>query len=114
MDNNFVKICHISEISEEGGRNFQLDDETEIALFKVNGEIYAIDNVCPHNHIPLMFRGNVNDMYVSCPVHGFEYHLKTGKQPEKTGCSIRIFEVKIQDSSIFVKKPDKKIFDFDF
>jgi nitrite reductase (NADH) small subunit len=114
MDNNFIEICHTSEIFEGLGKNFQLDDETEIALFKVKGGIYALDNVCPHNHIPLMSQGNIDNMYVACPVHGFKYNLLTGKQPMESGCPIRTFEVKILNDIIFVKKPDKKIFDFEF
>ena len=114
MDNGYLKICHSSEIFEGIGKKFSLDDETEIALFKVNGKIYAIDNVCSHNHIPLMFQGYIDGMYVTCPVHGFKYHLQTGEQPGNLGCNIRTFEVKISNDSVYVKKPAMKIFDFDF
>jgi len=50
MESRFVKICEVSELFENEGKCFILDDETEIALFKVNNKIYAVDNICPHNH----------------------------------------------------------------
>ena len=114
MNKDYLKICHTSEIPEGSGKKFFLDEETEIALFRVKGKIYALDNVCSHNHIPLMFQGFIEGMYVSCPVHGFKYHLETGKQPSGAGCFIRTFDVEIYDDNIYVKKPERKIFDFDF
>jgi nitrite reductase/ring-hydroxylating ferredoxin subunit len=114
MNKDYLKICHSSEISEGRGSKFILDEETEIALFKVDGKIYCVDNVCSHNHIPIIFQGYLDGMYVSCPVHGFKFHLETGKQPGDSGCSIRTFDVIIEDDNIFVKKPGRKIFDFNF
>jgi nitrite reductase (NADH) small subunit len=114
MDNRFVKICHVSELTEGEGKNFEIDDETEIALFKIKGKIFAVDNVCPHNHIPVISRGLIDRNYVSCPVHGFKFHLQTGKQPGRAGSTLRTFEVKISEEEVYVKKPDKKIFNFDF
>ena len=114
MLKNFVKICKTSEVYNKRGKFFQLDDETEIALYKVDGKYHAVDNVCPHNHSPLMHDGYIDGMYVACPVHGFRFHLETGEQPTKMGCKLRIFEIKIEDDYIYVKKPGKKIFNFDF
>ena len=114
MKDDFIKICPTTEVYNCRGRSFPLDDETEIALFKVEGKIYAIDNVCPHNHTPQMFDGYIEDMYVACPVHGFRFHLETGVQPTKLGCKLRTFETKIIDEFVYVKKPAKKLFNFHF
>jgi nitrite reductase/ring-hydroxylating ferredoxin subunit len=110
----YISLCKISKLNNRRGKLFKIDDETEVALFKVNEEIYAVDNICPHNHTPRIYEGHVDGMYVSCPEHGFSFHLETGEQPAKAGCRLRTFEVKILDEIIYVKKPDKKIFDFSF
>lgn len=112
MDDTFIKLCKTSEVYNKRGKLFQVDDETEVVIFKVNDNFYAVDNVCPHNHSPLMYQGYIEDMYVACPVHGFQFHLETGEQPQKMGCRLRTFELKIENDFIYVKKPDKKIFDF--
>ncbi|MBS1551407.1 MAG: nitrite reductase (NAD(P)H) small subunit [Bacteroidetes bacterium] len=114
MKDEFVKVCMVSEIYSRKGRRFQLDDENEIALFKAGGNIYAIDNICPHNHTAQMYDGYIENMYIACPVHGFQFHLKTGEQPTKEGCRLRTFEVKIENDIVYVKKPSEKRFDFKF
>jgi nitrite reductase/ring-hydroxylating ferredoxin subunit len=114
MKNEFVKICKASEIYNLKGKRFQLDDENEIALFKVDGIIYAVDNICPHNHTSQMYDGYIEEMFLACPVHGYQFHLKTGEQPTKMGCKLRTFEVKVIDDFVYVKKPKDKRFDFNF
>lgn len=111
---NFVKICSISEIHDRRGKKFVLDDENEIALFKVGEKFYAVDNICPHNHTSQIYDGYIENLYVACPVHGFQFHLETGEQPAGKGCRLRTFELKIIDEYIYVKQPDEKRFDFDF
>jgi NAD(P)H-dependent nitrite reductase small subunit len=119
-DNNsdFVKSVKASELHNKHGKLFQLDEETEVAIFKVYDKVYVVDNVCPHNHSPLMHEGYIdelqNEMYVVCPIHGFQFHLKTGEQPHKMGCKLRTFEHKIENDFIYIKKPKKKIFNFKF
>jgi len=39
MENRFVKICNVYELIENEGQRFILDNETEIALFKVKDKI---------------------------------------------------------------------------
>ncbi|MEO8666204.1 MAG: Rieske 2Fe-2S domain-containing protein, partial [Ignavibacteria bacterium] len=72
MDENFVKICKESDVYRKG-RRYQLDDENEIALFKVNDKIYAVDNICPHNHTSQIYNGYIENLYVACPEHGFQF-----------------------------------------
>lgn len=114
MNDEFKKICRTSEVYNRKGKRFQLDDENEIALFKVDGIVYAVDNICPHNHTSQMYDGYIEEMYVACPVHGFQFHLETGEQPTKMGCKLRTFEVKIIDEYVYVKNPSEKRFDFNF
>lgn len=114
MKEEFIKVCKTSGIYNCKGKRFQLDDENEIAVFKVDGKIYVVDNICPHNHTSQIYDGYIENLFVTCPVHGFRFHLETGEQPTKMGCKLRTFEMKIEEDFIFVKKPEKKLFDFDY
>jgi 3-phenylpropionate/trans-cinnamate dioxygenase ferredoxin subunit len=49
-----------------------------VAMFNVEGAIYAIDNDCTHDGGPLS-EGVVNEGCVVCPWHGAEFDLATGK-----------------------------------
>lgn len=114
MNDEFIKICRTSDIYNLKGKRFLLDDENEIAVFKIENNFYAVDNICPHNHTSQIYDGYIEEMYVSCPVHGYQFHLVTGEQPGGTGCRLRTFELKVSGDYIYVKKPDKKRFDFKF
>jgi len=111
---SFIKICKISDLEEFKGKKFQLDSETEIAVFKIKGKIYAVDNVCPHNHTPKMFNGFIKNNFVICPVHLYEFNLTSGKPKNYLGGNLRIFETKIEDEYLYVKPQETKKFNFNF
>jgi NAD(P)H-dependent nitrite reductase small subunit len=101
IDESFKKLCKVSELTERQGKRF-IVDETEIALFKVDDEIYALSNICPHQHTALIYDGFIEDDCVVCPAHGWMFDLKTGKL--KTGNSrLTTYPVIIEDDHIFVK-----------
>ncbi|MBV6479534.1 MAG: Ferredoxin CarAc [Ignavibacteria bacterium] len=114
MQNEYVKICKMEDIKEGIGQRFDIDDENEAAVFKIGDEYYAVDNVCPHNHNAKIYKGDLQDKHVTCPVHGYRFSLLTGEQPDKPGCRLRIFEIKIDGGFLYIKKPGRKIFDFHF
>jgi len=63
---------------DERGRALVRVQGTEIALFRVDERVYAIDNRCPHRAGPLI-RGFVEPgPAVRCPMHGWRYDLATG------------------------------------
>lgn len=109
----FYRICKVNELRENEGRRFIVpssDDsanEVEIAVFKVKGKIYALSNICPHQHTALIFDGFIEDGCVVCPAHGWKFELKTGNQPTgKKG--LDVYPVKIENDEIFVAANSKK------
>ncbi len=75
---------------------------TEIALFKVDDDYYAIGNTCTHQGGPLC-EGELEDGNVECPWHGALFDIKTGKvQAPPAGQDVRSYEVRIVDGSIEV------------
>lgn len=108
----FVKICRADKLIPNRGTCFRLDDENEAAVFRIGDEVFAVDNVCPHNHIPEIYNGHIEGRTVSCPVHGFTFSLETGEQPTGFGCRLRTFKVKIEEGFVYVEIPQEKRFDF--
>ena len=111
---DFIKICKISDLEENRGNKFQLDSETEIAVFKIKDKIYAVDNICPHNHTPKIFEGNIQNNCVICPIHFYEFNLINGSSESFQGGNLRIFETKIEDDELYVKPLETKKLNFDF
>ena len=102
----FVKICKFNELRDSEGRRFIVDD-TEIAVFNINKEIFALSNICPHQHTALIYDGFLEDGCVVCPAHGWMFDLRTGKTPSG-GRGLDVYEVKIFDEEVYVKVEKKK------
>ena len=99
MEDRFTKVCTVSELRENQGKRFLIND-VDIAVFKVNGEIFVLNNVCPHQHTSVIYDGFIEDGCVVCPAHGWMFNLKTGLQ--STGArGLDSYQVKIIDDEVF-------------
>jgi len=97
----FQRVCSFDELKEERGKRFIIDD-VEVALFKVKGKIYALSNICPHQHTTLIYDVFIEDGCVVCPVHGWMFNLETGKTPSENSGLDR-YDVRIIDNQVYVK-----------
>jgi nitrite reductase/ring-hydroxylating ferredoxin subunit len=97
----FTKLCRLDELNEGAGKRF-IVDETEVAVFKINNEIFALSNICPHQHTALIYDGFIENDFVVCPAHGWMFNLRTGKQP-KGQRGLDSFPVTIFEDEIYVK-----------
>ena len=97
----FTKLCKCSDLKEKIGRRFIIDD-VEVALFKVDGKIYALNNICLHQKAAIIYDGFIEDEKVTCPAHGWQYDLKTGKIPNGVK-GLHTYEVEIVDDDVYVK-----------
>jgi nitrite reductase/ring-hydroxylating ferredoxin subunit len=99
MEGGYTKVCRVSELKENQGKRFLIND-VDIAVFKVNQEIFILSNTCPHQHTTIIYDGIIEDGCIVCPAHGWMFNLKTGKQP--TGArGLDTFPVKIIDDEVF-------------
>lgn len=98
---NFTFACLLSEIPSDKGMKVIINDE-EVALFKVKNVVYALSNVCPHQHRSIICDGFIEDEFIVCPAHGWKFRLEDGSQPDKRK-GIRSFETKIVEGSVYIK-----------
>ena len=75
---------------------------TEIAVFNVDGNFYALDSLCPHLGGPLV-AGTVEGNVVTCPWHRWQFNLETGICPVNPSFSARSYPVQIVDGKIRIK-----------
>ena len=49
---DFQFICYSQEIKEGKGKRitFKDDIDTQFAVFRINGKLYCVSNICPHRH----------------------------------------------------------------
>jgi len=74
----------------------------DIAFFNVAGELFAVDDVCPHFAGPL-HEGHVEGETVTCPLHGWCFSLRDGKMPGGRR-SIPTFDVRVDDGEVYVSR----------
>lgn len=70
-----------NEFFERKGYRFRLsdDEDHQIALIRFQGQLYAMENICPHRHADKIFEGILgDDLTVTCPLHGWTYSLEDG------------------------------------
>ena len=52
-------------------------EDKSIAFFNIDGQIYAIDDSCPH-HGASLWNGKLDGCIVQCPAHGLRFDLRDG------------------------------------
>lgn len=99
-DDGFVDLCAIDDIPEDRAVTACLGDE-RIAVFRYDGKISAISNVCRHQNGPLG-EGKVIDGCVTCPWHGFQYLPAEGRAPEPFTEKLETYDVRIDGDRVLV------------
>src|SRR5207253_8581838 len=97
----FIKVANVTEIPAGGSQAFKLDEQQSVALFNVDGRIYATNNQCPHMGYPLT-RGTVRHGVVTCDWHGRSFDLEGGGcfMP---GCDdLETFPVELRNADVWI------------
>lgn len=96
----FVKVADISEFTPGSCAAVEAAGKG-VALFNVDGKIYALDNTCLHRGGPLG-EGDLDNEVVTCPWHGWQYNVRTGEKCGDVSKKVASYEVKVEGSQIFV------------
>ena len=68
----------VNEDELENGGNVVVDvDGTDVAVFKIDGAFYAIEDVCTHDGAEIA-SGVLEGDEIICPRHGARFCVKTG------------------------------------
>jgi 3-phenylpropionate/trans-cinnamate dioxygenase ferredoxin component len=85
------------------GEAVRVDAEVRIAVFNVDGELFAIDDTCTHQDASLA-DGWVEGCAVECPLHAACFDLRTGMPsgpPAKL--PVRTHEVVVDEGVVYVR-----------
>jgi nitrite reductase/ring-hydroxylating ferredoxin subunit/DMSO/TMAO reductase YedYZ heme-binding membrane subunit len=99
-DDGFVEVCDVETIPEKRARVFSLGGE-RVAVFRYDGKVSALSNVCRHQNGPLG-EGKVIDGCVTCPWHGYQYLPDSGQSPPPFTDKVPTYKTKIVGSKVFV------------
>lgn len=97
----FVKTAKVSDIPPGRVKVLEVGDE-DVALCNVDGQIYAVANVCTHDDGPLG-EGYLLGDEIECPRHGARFNVRSGTVRSMPAIiPIPTFEVKIEGDDILV------------
>lgn len=92
-ENGWHVLCQSADLEEGAMLPFEIG-ELQIAIYRVNGEIFASDNVCTHG-MALLTDGFLDDDVVECPLHGGMFNVKTGKALcDPVECDLTVYQTR--------------------
>ena len=96
----FVRAANISEVKLGMAKAVTISGK-RIALYNVDGKIYATDNACLHQGGPLG-EGELMDNVITCPMHGWQYDVSNGTCFNMPSARLGTYPVEIQGQDIMV------------
>ena len=96
-----VSVAKISEIPSFGKKVVSVSGR-EILLVNVKGNIFAVENECPHQGAPLN-AAVVKEGYISCPRHGYRFNLTDGRCADHPEFELKTFPVQLDGDDILVE-----------
>jgi 3-phenylpropionate/trans-cinnamate dioxygenase ferredoxin subunit len=98
---DFVPVLEEKEL-QEGAMKLVSVEGSPVLLIKQSGQIFAIDNRCPHMGCAFS-GGNLEGLVIVCPCHEWRFNLKTGEYEDEPTIKLTIYEHKIISGKICVK-----------
>ena len=97
---NYVEVARVEQLPPGRGTVVTIAGK-DIALFNVDGTIYAIDDSCLH-HGQSLGSSKLSGKIVTCRGHGWKYDVTTGSTLSSPGYGVSAYPVKVVDEKIMV------------
>jgi len=98
----WLKLINVKDLPDDDVIAVSAGD-VEIAVYHVDGEVFATDNVCTHGHARLC-DGFLDGYEIECPLHQGKFDVRSGKAMcEPLTTDVRTFPIKIEDGHVFVE-----------
>ncbi|MGH8418699.1 MAG: MocE family 2Fe-2S type ferredoxin [Pseudomonas sp.] len=102
MSNQWVEVCHVDDIDEEGVIRFDHQQKTYAVYRSHNSEYFATDGLCTHEKIHLA-DGLVMDFVIECPKHNGRFDYRNGKALNAPACiNLKTYPVKVEAGMVLL------------
>ncbi|MGH8219996.1 MAG: nitrite reductase small subunit NirD [Steroidobacteraceae bacterium] len=102
---SFTPVCALDDVLPNGGA-CALVEGRQIAIFRVDEELFALDNFDPASAANVLSRGIVGDLegerVVASPLYKHHYCLATGRCLEDASQSVNVYPVRVMDGRVWV------------
>ena len=97
----FQTVCRVDEVVEGEGKTVEVGGKL-VAVFRTEGQYYAIDDVCPHMGASLS-GGWVEGGVVTCPWHAWRFRLADGTWADYTKIKIGCYPVRVVGDEVQIE-----------
>jgi len=97
---DYVAVAHLDQLPPGRGMVVTVRG-LAVALFNVEGAVYAMEDACRHAGASLG-GGELRGTIVRCPAHGWRYDVCTGQTIYEPGYEVASFPVQVVDGTILV------------
>jgi nitrite reductase/ring-hydroxylating ferredoxin subunit len=111
-------VAETADLAEDGDRVLTDVRGTEVAVFRVDGELHALANFCVHQGGPLC-EGELSGEYtigedgwewtyddrkknVTCPWHGWKFDVRDGVSIDDDQYRVPTYDVEVEDGEVYV------------
>lgn len=96
----YANVGQALSIPENGACTVALQGE-RVAIFRYDGKVSAVSNVCRHQNGPLG-EGRIIDGCITCPWHGYQYRPESGSSPPPFNDKVSTYRTKVVDGVVYV------------
>lgn len=98
---NWIDLIALDEVPDDDVIGV-VAGEREIALYKVDGAVYATENICTHGHARLC-DGFLEGYEIECPLHQGRFDVRSGEAMcTPVTEDIRTYPLKIEAGRVYV------------
>jgi DMSO/TMAO reductase YedYZ heme-binding membrane subunit/nitrite reductase/ring-hydroxylating ferredoxin subunit len=97
---NFVFACRVDEIQDNRAKMLIIGREN-IAVFKYDGKLSAVHNLCKHQNGPLG-EGKIIDGCITCPWHGYQYLPENGQSPPPFTEKVATYDLLLLGEKVYI------------
>ncbi len=98
------RVAALADLADDAAVAAKLGNR-RIALYRLDGKVCALDDVCTHA-LALLSQGFIENGAVECPLHGARFDIATGRclSPPAT-VDLRTDAVRIEGGEVYVRAP---------
>ncbi|EIV6643739.1 TPA: non-heme iron oxygenase ferredoxin subunit [Klebsiella pneumoniae] len=105
---SWIGVCDAEQVQEDFPYSGNIDGK-EIGIYLIDGEYYALEDVCPHAYA-LLSQGFVEDGKVECPLHEAVFDVKTGQCLHGPGGrNLNRYPVRVYDNQIQITFSEENV-----
>ena len=104
----FHKLAPAEDVAPGEAKAYEVEGRP-VALCNVDGELYALENICTHAFAILSEGGLVGDR-IKCPLHGALFDVRTGEAKSLPAVkAVPTHELKVEDGVVYVALNPKQV-----